>query len=72
MKDEIKFMECDSCRNKPGSPYLCIGCLHNRQAIESLGKRGSPELPEEIGREWGFRNLVDTVNAIIRYLKANT
>lgn len=29
-----KFMECDTCRAKPGSPPLCVGCLHNRTVIE--------------------------------------
>lgn len=30
-----KFMECDTCRKKAGSPVLCNGCLHNRSVIES-------------------------------------
>lgn len=30
-----KFMECDACRAKFGSPYLCAGCLHNRKVIET-------------------------------------
>lgn len=29
-----EFMECDTCRAKSGSPYLCQGCLHNRAIIE--------------------------------------
>lgn len=33
-----EFMACDSCRAKPGSPTLCVGCLHNRQAIEDMRK----------------------------------
>jgi hypothetical protein len=28
-----EFMECDTCRAKPGSPTLCHGCLHNRDVI---------------------------------------
>lgn len=32
--EELKFMECDWCRGKAGTPRLCDGCLHNRQAIE--------------------------------------
>ncbi len=28
-----EFMECDTCRAKPGSPTLCRGCLNNRQVI---------------------------------------
>ncbi len=35
------FMECDSCRAKPGSPPLCAGCLHNREAIRVLRERGA-------------------------------
>lgn len=31
-----EFMECDTCRAKPGSPILCSGCLHNRDAIKKL------------------------------------
>lgn len=27
------FVECDSCRAKPGSPTLCYGCLNNRDLI---------------------------------------
>ena len=30
------FMECDTCRRKPGSPTLCAGCLHNRKHIKAL------------------------------------
>jgi hypothetical protein len=37
------FMECDTCRAKPGTPNLCAGCLHNRQMIWELqrGKNGN-------------------------------
>lgn len=31
-----EFLECDECRAKPGSPYLCKGCLHNRTLIAKL------------------------------------
>ena len=34
--DPKKFLECDSCRIKAGSPILCRGCLHNRALIEKL------------------------------------
>jgi len=33
-KDE--FIECDTCRAKPGMPILCWGCLHNRDLITKL------------------------------------
>lgn len=32
----MSFMECDTCRSKPGTPPLCRGCLHNRFIIASL------------------------------------
>ncbi len=35
-KELREFMECDTCRAKAGSPYLCSGCLHNRHAFELL------------------------------------
>lgn len=35
-EDVEEFMECDTCRAKPGSPYLCRGCLHNRTLINKL------------------------------------
>lgn len=36
--DPDKFMECDSCRAKAGSPHLCKGCLHNRDLIQRKTK----------------------------------
>lgn len=33
------FMECDTCRSKPGSPELCAGCLHNRAVILEYEQR---------------------------------
>ena len=33
---EPYFMECDTCRAKPGSPQLCAGCIHNRRMIGNL------------------------------------
>ena len=32
----IAFRECPSCAAKPGSPTLCVACLHNRTMIDSL------------------------------------
>ena len=32
----IEFVECDTCRAKPGTPTLCLGCQHNRSAIRLL------------------------------------
>jgi hypothetical protein len=34
--ETTEFMECDTCRAKPGSPILCHGCLHNRAVINKL------------------------------------
>ncbi len=36
--DPKQFLECDTCRAKPGSPQLCNGCLHNRTLIGKLQK----------------------------------
>ena len=32
----MRFVECDTCRGKSGSPVLCEGCLANRTTIENL------------------------------------
>ncbi len=32
----FEFMECETCRAKPGTPLLCSGCLHNRTVIATL------------------------------------
>jgi hypothetical protein len=34
-----EFMECDTCRAKPGMPDLCHGCLHNREVIFELKRK---------------------------------
>ncbi len=36
MTIKLEFMECDTCRALPGTPPLCQGCLHNREAIRRL------------------------------------
>ena len=33
-----EFVECETCRAKPGSPILCHGCLSNRALIFNLKK----------------------------------
>lgn len=33
MKSTYEFIECESCRAKPGSPELCQSCFQNRTAI---------------------------------------
>lgn len=32
----FEFMECDNCRVKLGSPYLCASCYHNQEVISIL------------------------------------
>lgn len=34
--EQYEFKECESCASKPGTPILCNGCLHNRNAIYEL------------------------------------
>jgi len=38
----LDFVECDTCRAKPGSPTLCRGCLRNRAVICALITASSP------------------------------
>lgn len=33
---KIEFIECPTCRTKPGCPVLCDSCLQNRNAISYL------------------------------------
>ena len=56
---ESQFVECDTCRAKPGSPTLCAGCLNNRRVIESLSHLRRAQKAEAYPRcacgahEWG-------------------
>lgn len=34
----LSFMECDTCRAKPGTPELCEGCRHNREVINTMNR----------------------------------
>lgn len=47
IENENGFVECDTCRAKPGSPRLCSGCLHNRKLIADLvrGQQLRPKVP---------------------------
>lgn len=36
MTTDVAFMLCETCRMKDGSPLLCEGCIHNREAIHKL------------------------------------
>ena len=35
----MNFVECDSCRSKPGDPLLCAGCYSNRALISNIDKK---------------------------------
>lgn len=54
-----EFVECDTCRAKPGSPFLCRGCLHNRDAIAATEARVRAEV-------WG-----KCVSTAVRYAETN-
>lgn len=45
---DTRFLECDTCREKPGSPQLCDGFLHNRTAIERLREMVRPTLRDRL------------------------
>jgi predicted HAD superfamily Cof-like phosphohydrolase len=47
----VKFVECDACAEKPGSPNLCAGCLNNRTVIDRLSR---PELTIGVNNEWSL------------------
>lgn len=36
MTQRFDFIECDTCRKKPGSPELCYGCYRNRTTIDEM------------------------------------
>lgn len=63
-----EFMECDTCRAKPGSPYLCKGCLHNRDVIFELSQAyilGKEEGREETGNIYHKLGKRDAVAEIL-------
>lgn len=37
--DGIKFVECDGCNSKIGSPNYCEGCYQNRKTISELKQK---------------------------------
>lgn len=43
----LEFMECDTCRAKPGMPLSCQGCLHNRAVIGKLNKIAHRDKPKQ-------------------------
>lgn len=42
-----EFIECDTCRAKPGSPPLCSGCLKNRATIYAYEKAAKNKTIED-------------------------
>lgn len=46
--DFAGFMECDTCRAKPGTPILCAGCSHNRTRIHNLIAEDNPPDQQEV------------------------
>lgn len=51
MSQKVGFMECEPCRNKPGSPQLCVSCLNNRALIETLEKAVEKRRPVAAPRQ---------------------
>lgn len=39
LTDNMGFMECDTCSQKPGSTQLCRPCLNNRARIHNLSDK---------------------------------
>ena len=62
MTTKEEFMECDTCRAKPGTPILCRGCLHNRSAMMEASKSQWQDEPTGDGWHWieggGAREVV--------------
>lgn len=76
----MKFVECNECRTKPGSPVLCDSCLNNRDAIAAhtnqqdlLGANGVDIQREAIARLSGteLSVLQSTVEHLRRWLKVD-
>lgn len=42
--EAYEFVECETCRAKPGSPVLCAGCIKNRDTIFALTETKSQRL----------------------------
>lgn len=48
---KLEFIECDTCRVKPGSPQLCETCLKRRDLIEKYNETFSAT-PQDGGEAW--------------------
>lgn len=68
---ELRFMECDPCKAKPGSPVLCESCLNNRAVImrqqEALSRLGSAA--SFIKKLIGELTLLMNVQELLEYPK---
>lgn len=42
--ESLKFIECDECRIKPGSPVLCQDCLERRSEHSKTGTCRDPKV----------------------------
>ena len=56
-----EFMECGSCRVKPGSPYLCEACLHNRTLVNSLKEKLMKKSQTKV-KAYGILSEIDSFN----------
>ena len=56
----LQFVECDTCRAKPGSPVLCYACLLNRQIIDHLRTK-----METIDASNAAANVIEPVHDMI-------
>ncbi len=54
--ENLEFVECDTCRAKPGSPVLCGGCLRNRFVISALKERIKPNQEVKKFRERYYKS----------------
>lgn len=60
------FMECAACRAKPGTPFLCEACLHNRWLISTLRaeiERMRPVYSAAIA--WGRQYAIDPTSGAV-------
>ncbi len=70
----FEFIECDACREKPGSPILCNSCLNNRAAIGSLKRRNKTyaknralEVIQAMGMEdWSILPRLEELNQLAK------
>jgi hypothetical protein len=73
-----EFVECPSCRAKPGSPPLCADCLERRELFERRSrwtretehKVRDAALEESAKAAWSSRHCEVIDEAFPRYMKA--